>query len=213
MAAAEGPFLETMFGPPCSSRVAPWSDSCGCGIAKDTTCSSTPWKGTATPATFLSIWTAPRTTSSTKCVPMGMSLVSCCAPAPATVRETRVPHLQAWVCVSLTPLEPTLATSVARHLAHLYGADRASADGRHWGRLAGFTNQKPSRRQLSGYAPWVRLLYAQTRLATQAPSLLETAPRLFPAACPPIPSSPPPSYPPGAACSLTPAAAMRIYSR
>jgi hypothetical protein len=130
---------------------------------------------------------------------------------PCAVLRTSPGHLQAWVRVSLTPLEPTLATSVARHLADLYGADRASAEGRHLGRLAGFTNQKPSRRQLSGYAPWVRLWFAQTGLATQAASLLETAPRLFPAACPPIASSPP-SYSPGAACSLTPAAALRIYS-
>jgi hypothetical protein len=128
---------------------------------------------------------------------------------PCAVLRTSPGHLQAWVRVSLTPLEPALATSVARHLADLYDADRASADGGHLGRLAGFTNQKPSRRQLSGYAPWVRLLYAQTRLATQAAPLLEIAPRLFPAACPPIPGSPPPSYP---ACSLTAAAAIRIYS-
>jgi RepB DNA-primase from phage plasmid len=128
---------------------------------------------------------------------------------PCAVLRTSPGHLQAWVRVSLTPLEPTLATSAARHLADLYGADRASAEGRHLGRLAGFTNQKPSRRQLSGYAPWVRLLFAQTRLATQAPSLLETAPRLFPAACPPLPT-PGAS---GAACCLTPAAAIQIYSR
>ena len=129
---------------------------------------------------------------------------------PCVVLRTSPGHLQAWVRVSLSPLEPALATSVARHLADLYGADRASADGRHLGRLAGFTNQKPSRRQLSGYAPWVRLLYAQTRLATQAPSLLETAPRLFPAAGPPVLT---PGCASDAACSLTPAAAIQIYSR
>src|SRR6266704_6969994 len=50
---------------------------------------------------------------------------------PSVVLRTSPGHLQAWVRVSLTPLGPALATSVARHLADLYGADRASADGRH----------------------------------------------------------------------------------
>jgi hypothetical protein len=67
---------------------------------------------------------------------------------------------------SLSPLQPAVATSVAAHLAALYGADRASADWRHCGRLAGFTNQKPAPRQPGGYAPWVRLVYAQPQLAT-----------------------------------------------
>src|SRR5690242_6873348 len=80
---------------------------------------------------------------------------------PGVVLRTSPDHLQAWVRVSPTPLEPLLATSVARHLAQLYGADRASAEGRHFGRLAGFTNQKPMHCQLSGYAPWVKLIYAQ----------------------------------------------------
>src|SRR5258708_1669850 len=59
---------------------------------------------------------------------------------PCVVLRTSPGHLQAWVRVSLTPLGPALATSVARHLADLYGADRASAERRHLGRLAGFTN-------------------------------------------------------------------------
>lgn len=130
---------------------------------------------------------------------------------PSVVLRTSPGHLQAWVRVSQTPLEPALATSVARHLAALYGADRASADWRHCGRLAGFTNQKPTRRKPSGHAPWVTLAYAQPHLATHAVSLLQTAPRRFPPAGPPIRVSPPPYPPPG--CSLTSAAAIAIYSR
>jgi len=129
---------------------------------------------------------------------------------PCVVLRTSPGHLQAWVRVSLTPLGPALATSVARHLADLYGADRASADWRHCGRLAGFTNQKPTRRQLSGYAPWVKLLYAQVRLATHAASLLETAQRRFP---PAGPIHLLPSPPAAVGCSPTPAAAIQIYSR
>jgi hypothetical protein len=129
---------------------------------------------------------------------------------PCAVLRTSPGHLQAWVCVSPSPLEPAVATSVARYLAHLYGADRASADGRHLGRLAGFTNQKPTRRQLSGYAPWVKLLYAQAHLASRAASLLEIAPSRFPPTPPPIQLPSPPRV---LGCSLTPAAAIGIYSR
>jgi hypothetical protein len=53
----------------------------------------------------------------------------------------------------------------------------ASADWRHLGRLAGFTNQKPLRRQHNGYAPWVRLLHAQLGSAAHATSLVATAER------------------------------------
>lgn len=60
-------------------------------------------------------------------------------PEPGVVLRTSPGHLQAWIRVRLTPLDPALATSVAAHLATLYGADRARADGRHGGRLAGFT--------------------------------------------------------------------------
>jgi hypothetical protein len=123
---------------------------------------------------------------------------------PCVVVRTSPGHLQAWIRVSLTPLDPAIATSVAAHLAALYGADRASADWRHCGRLAGFTNQKPVRRQPGGYAPWATLLYAQPRLATQAAWLLETTPHLFPPAHRPGPSMP---------GSLTPAGASNVYTR
>jgi len=129
---------------------------------------------------------------------------------PCTVVRTSPGHLQAWLRVSLTPLEPQLATSLARHLAALYAADPASADWRHCGRLAGFTNQKPTRSQPNGFPPWVKLLYAQPLLATHAAALLQTTP---PQCLPPGPAlrlSPPPTP---VHDSLTPAAAIAIYSR
>ena len=118
---------------------------------------------------------------------------------PCVVLRTSPGHLQAWIRVSLTPLDPAIATSVAAHLATLYGADRGSADWRHCGRLAGFTNQKPARRQPGGYAPWAILLFAQPRLATQAAPLLEATPHHFPRA----------ASMPG---SLTPAGASNVYA-
>jgi hypothetical protein len=94
---------------------------------------------------------------------------------PCVVLQSSPGHWQAWVHVSSIPLEPALATAVGRHLAHLYGGDRASTDWRHLGRLAGFTNQKPHRRRRSG-PPWVKILYAAAGLASRAESLLQTAP-------------------------------------
>ncbi|WP_223932390.1 DNA-primase RepB domain-containing protein, partial [Aeromonas caviae] len=35
-----------------------------------------------------------------------------------------------------------------------YDADPASADSHHYGRLAGFTNQKPKHTTKTGYQPW-----------------------------------------------------------
>lgn len=94
---------------------------------------------------------------------------------PCVVLETSPGHLQAWIHLSTSPLEPSLATAIARRLARDYGGDPASADWRHLGRLAGFTNQKPARRTACGYAPWVKILHAQPALASHANALLESA--------------------------------------
>jgi hypothetical protein len=58
---------------------------------------------------------------------------------PCVVVLTSAGHLQAWIRLSSSPLEPAVATAAGRHLAHLYGGDGASTDWRHLGRLAGFT--------------------------------------------------------------------------
>src|SRR5260370_23452608 len=96
---------------------------------------------------------------------------------PCLVLQTSPGHLQAWVQVSAPPLEPAVASQIGRLLARAYGGDIASADWRHLGRLAGFTNQKPSRRQHSNFAPWVKILHAQHGLASDSASLIETAQR------------------------------------
>lgn len=96
---------------------------------------------------------------------------------PCVALQTSPGHLQAWVRVSAGCLEPATATAIARQLAHTYRGDLASAGWRHLGRLAGFTNQKPARRQINGYAPWVRLLHAQVGLATNGALLVQAAER------------------------------------
>ena len=94
--------------------------------------------------------------------------------APCVVLQTSPGHLQAWVRLSTTPLEPTLATAAAKQLARAYGGDLACTDWRHLGRLAGFTNQKPARRTFGSFAPWVRIVHARQELAPQAEALLHS---------------------------------------
>src|SRR6516165_10554243 len=94
---------------------------------------------------------------------------------PCVVVQTSPGHLQAWIQLSTTPLEPAAATAASKLLATAYGGDPASTDWRHLGRLAGFTNQKPARRTPGGHAPWVKLVRAQTGVAPQAEALLQSA--------------------------------------
>ena len=77
--------------------------------------------------------------------------------------------------VSTTPLEPGLATSLGRLLAERYDGDRASTDWRHLGRLAGFSNFKPARCELTGFAPTVHIVHAQPVLASAAERMLAAA--------------------------------------
>jgi hypothetical protein len=93
---------------------------------------------------------------------------------PCVVVQTSPGHLQAWIRLSTSPLEPTVATAAGRLLAHSYGGDFASTDWRHLGRLAGFTNQKPARRTPDRYAPWVKLVHARTGVASGAEALLQS---------------------------------------
>jgi hypothetical protein len=95
--------------------------------------------------------------------------------APSVVVETSPGRWQAWIRVSTEPLLPALATRIAKRLAQIHGADRASADWRHLGRLAGFTNRKRERRQADGLAPWVKLIHARACLARSGGALLELA--------------------------------------
>ena len=135
---------------------------------------------------------------------------------PCVVLQTSPRRLPAWVRVSLSPLEPAVATAIGKHLARVYGGDPASTDWRHLGRLAGFTNQKPTRRQPGGYAPWVRLLQTHAGLASRGACLVQATQQqlLSPTDALLLTRADPASAcPPAAAASLTPAAATDIYSR
>jgi len=94
---------------------------------------------------------------------------------PCVVVQTSPGRLQAWICLSTTPLEPAVAAAASKLLASAYGGDPASTGWRHLGRLAGFTNQKPVRRTLSGYAPWVKVVETKAGVAPNAQALLRSA--------------------------------------
>jgi RepB DNA-primase N-terminal domain/RepB DNA-primase C-terminal helical domain len=93
--------------------------------------------------------------------------------APCVVLQTSPGNLQVWLHVSTTPLEPALASAIGKQLAGRYGGDLASTDWRHLGRLAGFTNQKPQRRNRCGQAPWVKVVCAHAELAVQGAALVQ----------------------------------------
>ncbi|NEO99129.1 MAG: mobilization A domain protein [Merismopedia sp. SIO2A8] len=94
---------------------------------------------------------------------------------PAAIIQTSPANYQVWVRVSNDPLEEQLATEVARSLARDYGADISSADWRHFGRLAGFTNQKPEHRISCGYAPYVLAEACQGKICPSASRRLALA--------------------------------------
>jgi hypothetical protein len=76
--------------------------------------------------------------------------------APAVVLETSPGNFQAWLHHGEI-LPKHLSTFAARLLATRFGGDLASADWRHYGRLAGFTNRKDKYRKADGTFPYVRL--------------------------------------------------------
>jgi DNA primase RepB-like protein len=142
--------------------------------------------------------------------PMAVEVMRANGHDPCVVLQTSPGRLQAWVCLSSSPLEPAVATAAGKHLARLYGGDLASTDWRHLGRLAGFTNQKPARRTPNGYAPWVKLVHARAGLAPHAQTLLQSVRQ-----CVPPPRHPTAQFPlPSTAtepCPTTAAEATLIY--
>src|SRR5438445_12417613 len=78
---------------------------------------------------------------------------------PAVVVETSPGNFQAWLNHG-KQLERSLSTAVAKNLATKFHGDLGSADWRHFGRLAGFTNRKEKYRQPDGDFPYVRLVEA-----------------------------------------------------
>ena len=81
---------------------------------------------------------------------------------PACVVETSPGNFQAWLkhAWTLTAQEGTVAAKI---LAERFGGDPNSADWRHFGRLAGFTNPKPQYRLPNGLFPYSQLKFALSK--------------------------------------------------
>ena len=79
--------------------------------------------------------------------------------APALVTETSKDNYQAWVRLTPEAQPPAVRTQAAKALAQQLGGDPNSADFGHFGRLAGFTNQKPER-SINGRQPYVLVEHA-----------------------------------------------------
>ena len=67
------------------------------------------------------------------------------------VVETTPNNFQAWLNHGQV-LDALASTRAAEQLAERFGGDLSSADWRHFGRFAGFTNPKPERQLLSANA-------------------------------------------------------------
>ena len=93
---------------------------------------------------------------------------------PALIVETSPKNYQAWVKVAQDAPAGHRGV-IARKLAREYDADPASADSRHYGRLAGFTNRKDKHTTRTGYQPWVLLRESKGKTATAGPALVQQA--------------------------------------
>jgi hypothetical protein len=96
--------------------------------------------------------------------------------AAAAVVETSPGSFQAWVRVP-DRASGAARGEVARRFAREYEADGGSAVDRHYGRLAGFTNQKEIHRSRDGLQPFALLRGASGREAPGGELLLQQAER------------------------------------
>ncbi len=92
---------------------------------------------------------------------------------PAVIIQSSPNNFHGWIKVSETPLHQDLATCICKVLASKFGGDIDSADWRHYGRLAGFTNQKPQYIDERGLKPFVLLHSSNGKLAHSHQKLVE----------------------------------------
>jgi hypothetical protein len=93
---------------------------------------------------------------------------------PAVIVETSPANYQAWVKVGQR-VAAAVRGAIARLLARRYEADPASADARHYGRLAGFTNRKDKYSNRYGLQPWVLCCASSGTTASASADLIAQA--------------------------------------
>jgi len=93
---------------------------------------------------------------------------------PAAAIETSPGNFQVWIRFKDGQLSKDELKAIARALAQKYGGDMNSADGEHYGRLAGFTNQKPKhKRESDGRQPFVLLRDNHGAIASDGAGVLQ----------------------------------------
>src|SRR6266853_5849773 len=97
---------------------------------------------------------------------------------PAAIVETSPGNFQVWLNHGVV-LSKDLSTIAARLLARRFLGDPASADWRHYGRLAGFTNRKEKYRKENGLYPFVLLHEASGRAYRRASEFLGEVEKIF----------------------------------
>ena len=88
---------------------------------------------------------------------------------PFLTVETSPYNIQAWVRVGKNVTGP-LRGEIGRILAKTYDGDINSADSRHYGRLAGFTNRKEKHQDKYGRQPFCLLRHANSNCSFIAPA-------------------------------------------
>lgn len=91
---------------------------------------------------------------------------------PSVIIETSPQNYQVFIKISKQNIKPETATLIAQYLTKKYGADMCSADWKHFGRLAGFTNRKAEHVDKNGNFPFVKLTETNKILATSSSKLL-----------------------------------------
>lgn len=94
--------------------------------------------------------------------------------APAAIIETSHRNCQAWVKLGKETLTDALRADIAKKLAKDWGADPASAESRHYGRLAGFTNRKEKHLTERGF-PFVLCRSSSGEIAQNGAQLVQEA--------------------------------------
>lgn len=94
---------------------------------------------------------------------------------PACVIESSPLNFQVWLRVSEEALPNETATTLAQYLADRYDTDKAAADWRRFGRLAGFTNVKPSHVDKNGRYPFALLTEHRGASVADPDRLLDAA--------------------------------------
>ena len=95
--------------------------------------------------------------------------------SPAVIIESSPMNFHGWLKVSETPIPENIATVICKSIAKRYQGDKDSADWRHYGRLAGFTNRKPKHISDNGRQPFVLLSSGNGKMAEKAGQLISQA--------------------------------------